>query len=310
MKPARVIALGCQARKLLERYERWRVLACFERCAYLAANSGQRIVCLAHDSLGNGPLNILLATALPDRGFMALIPPPGSPAGEACRVRGFTLHVAGLPPLCLDGPPVWSPAPFPEYAHERLGRTLQRLAETVLPGLALPGVAGLLFPGLFPSTPTMIDRELASRIEAARAAMDGWFCDGGNRRLALLVGTLKAMVGMGRGLTPSGDDFIGGVLLALHAMGEGEAARVLYGRLVPALEDDTNVISRALLACAAKGLAGEGIHDILAQLSRVSASIGLSALNHMGHTSGWDTFLGIASAMSACSKARTEQVPR
>lgn len=308
MQPARTTAVGCEARALLARHDRWDVLACFERCAYLIENSGERVVCLAHASLGNGPLNILLETPLPERGFAALLPPPGSPGGKA-RVRGFALHVAGLPPLLLGGSPIWSPRPFPEYTPARLGRTVRRLAATVLPGTPLPGVAELLFPGPSTTAPSRMDRELADRIETVRSVMSRWFRGDGHRHLPLLAETLKTAVGMGRGLTPSGDDFIGGALMALHALGERESARELYRRLEPTLERGTNLISRALLDCAARGLAGEGIHDVLAQMSLDTLTPRLDCLYRMGHTSGWDTFTGIATAMSTHSEARSGTHP-
>ena len=65
---------------------------------------------------------------------------------------------------------------------------------------------------------------------------------------------LRGLIGAGAGLTPSGDDAVAGVLLALRSAGELESVDRLASDLLPLLPSTTS-ISAALLRAAAEGYA-------------------------------------------------------
>lgn len=99
------------------------------------------------------------------------------------------------------------------------------------------------------------------------------------------------LIGLGPGLTPAGDDLVGGALCALHAVGRVAAASRLAGWALPLAKRGTNRISQAHLACAAQGECGEAVNDaIVALLS--GGSVDLGRISAIGHTSGWDTLAG------------------
>lgn len=102
----------------------------------------------------------------------------------------------------------------------------------------------------------------------------------------------SALIGLGPGLTPAGDDFVGGALIALHARGSHDvAARI--GRWALALaERRTGRISRAHLACAARGEAHEALHALLAARDPDAVVAAMDALDRVGHSSGWDAAAG------------------
>ena len=84
---------------------------------------------------------------------------------------------------------------------------------------------------------------------------------------------LGALVGLGPGLTPAGDDWLAGWLLAQHLTGArpdevcGNRLSGLVDREIAA--DRTTTLSRALLTCAAAGEADAAWHALLATLAEV-----------------------------------------
>ncbi|SDH43196.1 DUF2877 domain-containing protein [Nonomuraea jiangxiensis] len=125
-----------------------------------------------------------------------------------------------------------------------------------------------------------------------------------------LLGAVTAaeqLVGLGPGLTPSGDDVLAGLLVTLRQLGAAagvERAVWLAGWLAAAVTFDagtrTTPISATLLHCAARG---EASPEVSAVLRAVAAGQGLEPalrrLHRLGHTSGADLAQGIAIGVSA-----------
>ena len=139
---------------------------------------------------------------------------------------------------------------------------------------------------------------LSVHAQPALEAIDRWLA--GNA----LGAEAAQLIGLGPGLTPSGDDYLGGVLLALRWVGRGAQADSLWRWLEPRLAAGTSAISAAHLAAAAGGEAHEALHDVLTDLSAWEAPDllpALARLDGVGHTSGWDALAGIVAV------ARTSQ---
>lgn len=107
------------------------------------------------------------------------------------------------------------------------------------------------------------------------------------------------LIGLGPGLTPAGDDFVGGALIALRAFGHGGAADRIAAWALPLAESQTSRISRAHLACAAQGQGHETLHALLCALSRKAEerAAALAGLDRMGHSSGRDAAAGALRAI-------------
>ena len=114
------------------------------------------------------------------------------------------------------------------------------------------------------------------------------------------------LIGLGPGLTPAGDDVIGGMLGALHAAGCATTAGQLSKWALPLARDATNRISFAHLACAAEGECGEAVNDAIVALIAGEA-VDLSRIGAIGHTSGWDALAGAALALQALCPPRMVQ---
>lgn len=102
---------------------------------------------------------------------------------------------------------------------------------------------------------------------------------------------LVGMLGLGIGLTPSGDDFLCGVLAGLLFSGHWEHpfARTLRMKLSRHL-GDTNDISRAFLSCSLQRHFSRPVKEL--PLSEDPHHI-LSLFGQIGHSSGIDTLCGI-----------------
>jgi len=104
----------------------------------------------------------------------------------------------------------------------------------------------------------------------------------------------QMLIGLGPGLTPSGDDYLGGMLIALQAFERRPQAQALWRWLEPRLAR-TSEISAAHLAAAAAGEGHETLHLCLETLcTRRSDWPGvLAKLDQVGHCSGWDSLAGV-----------------
>jgi len=100
-----------------------------------------------------------------------------------------------------------------------------------------------------------------------------------------------ALIGLGPGLTPSGDDYFGGVMVALHLTGRSTQADTLWRWLEPRLPARTTAISAAHLAAAAQGEAHEALHAVLGGADP-------ALLDGVGHCSGWDALAGALAVAS------------
>jgi hypothetical protein len=106
-------------------------------------------------------------------------------------------------------------------------------------------------------------------------------------------GAAHALLGLGPGLTPSGDDFVGALLFARRLLGMDAQWGLLARRLVDAAQARTHAIGAALFADLAEGGTFAALHrlvDCLAARGPVlSAARDLTAI---GHSSGWDMLTG------------------
>jgi hypothetical protein len=135
-----------------------------------------------------------------------------------------------------------------------------------------------------------VHNPLAMHAQPALEALDRWLA--GNA----LGPEAAQLIGLGPGLTPSGDDYLGGILVALRWLGRGAQADSLWRWLEPHLAGHTGELSIAHLAAAASGEAHEAVHGLLEDLSAWEApdlNPALARLDAVGHSSGWDALAGI-----------------
>lgn len=127
------------------------------------------------------------------------------------------------------------------------------------------------------------------------------------KNVADIVSCLLPFMGLGRGLTPSGDDLIAGVLLALNRyptqVCPGLPRQDLNRILIQNARKQTTRLSANIIEQAANGLADErllkALDGIMTGENAVETSI--HEICHLGHSSGVDTLTGITLALTVNS---------
>ena len=118
------------------------------------------------------------------------------------------------------------------------------------------------------------------------------------RDITAVAGAAARLLGLGPGLTPSGDDFITGYLAALWSRAGFESG---IDAMLPSLADAlaplflrTNAISRQMLSDAAQGRFAEHMVDVTVAISCGGDVVAATARAlASGHSSGADTLCGL-----------------
>jgi hypothetical protein len=117
---------------------------------------------------------------------------------------------------------------------------------------------------------------------------------------------LKPLLGLGRGLTPSGDDLLVGFLLALNrwksVLDSPFDLKELNGQMIQLAVKATTHLSANLIECAATGAADERLLD---GLDYIVSGMGnpdeiADNLSEMGSSSGVDSLVGMVLAFEVC----------
>ena len=127
------------------------------------------------------------------------------------------------------------------------------------------------------------------------------------RDLGLLQEHATSLVGLGSGLTPSGDDFLGGLFFAFELLRQNypeiqELQIWNYSNLIFEGKSRTNQISYCLLKDHADGHAMEPMHRFVGALLEgqpIAQSLPHAAeVVAVGHTTGWDLLTGVLAGMT------------
>lgn len=185
----------------------------------------------------------------------------------------------------------WRAALPPAARATSVARTCRRLVGS-LASLGEPRGFGALLVGRRPEFPL---EHAIDRVEALAAAYRA--DDAGAVHSAS-----RALLGLGTGLTPSGDDLCGGALFGRRLVSRDPRWRVIGERLVREAQSASHVISAALLADLVAGASFESLHTLADALAAEDAATAIDAartLAALGHSSGWDMLTGFVIGVSA-----------
>jgi hypothetical protein len=136
-----------------------------------------------------------------------------------------------------------------------------------------------------------------TRTASARiAAFASWLSDALAGR-PVPAPPVDGLIGLGPGLTPSGDDFLAGTLAVLDALGERKTHAILAQAIKQTAPSLTSPLSACLLNAAAAGHVGEYLHSAVAAAITGRVDVAIAACRRIGHSSGWDMMAGVATAM-------------
>ena len=198
---------------------------------------------------------------------------------------------------------IWHPPP-PLEARLPLSQCLDRLTKIAM-GVVIEnrelGFRELLEPMLNLQSFKSLSQEhsaLLSKLHLLQASLKRNDVDGTEE-------ILNSLLGMGRGLTPSGDDLIVGLLLLLNRWGHGILPgfniKKLNQKILAAASQRTTTISENLISCAAQGSADERLLYVLDGIFTGEWVLKdcVSFILELGNSSGIDSLVGMATVLTA-----------
>ncbi|MBN1201301.1 MAG: DUF2877 domain-containing protein [Anaerolineae bacterium] len=264
-----------------------RILHLFDTACNLIAADGS-VLSVVTERIGNGPFNVVV----PPVRFTDHVTP-----AAPVRCSQHALHIGSLG-INLNSAVAWNPRPnWPLIRQRRrqllahrpvLCEVLQRhappdsLARYVvdLPGIPSPITANLLQSARTPA------------IALVRGLRRG---DRG-----VCLASASQLAGLGGGLTPSGDDWLVGCVLAAYAGLASDEALPLACRAALTAAPRTTPLSVAWLRAAATGTCSAGWHTLFdCCLGKDESAVYRAALQlvRQGHTSGSDALAGFAAVL-------------
>ena len=294
-----VSLIGAIARRSVERIGYGHVIAVFDGSFYVETIGG--IVCVARDDLGASPLNILVDVPRTVSWAAA-----GIRVGARVRFSRHVFHVAGRFAFTTAGYELWTPPDFPKpVSRPCVSDGLRELARISRNNIKQSGLIRFVDLAYCPVESERIGFAAAIPIRYLR----DWCIAGfrhGSTSSEPDVSSWGDFVGLGPGLTPSGSDFVGGVMLALTVLGATDMRDRLWSLLRPVVDDMDNPIMAAHLAAAAEGMGSAVLHRVIDAVVTGDANSLRSCihgLDAIGHTSGWDGLAGVVCALDTWSSA-------
>ncbi len=272
--PPGAIALECARMERIELLETGRdaaallagggpfdVVGAFARSFYVRDAAGL-LACVGTRAIGSGPLNALAAG-------LGRIPAVGARIAAAQLDRAHAM--------------AWRPVPPPPLRREGLRGRLAAVAAAGPRGLAaaLPAILGATWRTGDPFL----------------AAATGPLCALREWKDGEPPAALAELIGLGPGLTPAGDDALGGAAIALRATGRGAQADRLAAWLEMRAPGTTSDIAWAHLKAALRGEGAAALHAALAALVG-GGTPDFAAIDAIGHSSGWDALAGALAVLA------------
>jgi hypothetical protein len=283
-----ILRSGALAEAFCRSVARAKVEAVFDRSLYL--RHGDDFICVGDPTIGNGPL-----TLIADTGVSHLVLKPGDAAAVCARQITIGHAVA----FTLERSEVWRPPPWPAYAPPaRLIEACAALARCAAIAAPPEGFARLAFGA--PGIAGPLARVARTRI----AAFESWLSGVLEAGHAAAGAPVQGLIGLGPGLTPSGDDFLSGVLMLLGAIGERDAHAALARAIAAAAPGSTSALSACFLRATAAGHVGENLHRAVSSIVTGDVDAAVAAVANIGHSSGWDLLAGVASTLRIAAAGR------
>lgn len=274
------------------------VLAGFSRAAYLVTEQ-PGLFWLASES---APMHL--------RGLRIAGPFPKLVAGDNFFIEGECINVA--PDLQVDfgDASIWAMSPILDNAAPGIDQIPERVKSIFSTSFDLSQASG--FGRLIPKILSLAAGQLGDEPETDPILAIAWLSIYEIAKACLLhdmPGLLQeanALVGMGEGLTPSGDDFLGGLLFCINTIQRLYPGFINLDSFEQALfiasaKQRTHLISFTLLNDLTNGQAVEPLHELLHALLSDQPQENIrqhaSCLTQIGHSTGWDLLTGMLTGL-------------
>jgi hypothetical protein len=285
-----IVRCGILAREFCRHGADAEIAAVFERSLYL--RSADMFVCVGEPSIGNGPL-----TLIADLGGSRKLSDLNLRRGRRAIISEQRITIGDTVELPFDDCEVWRPPRWPlPLLPDRLNEVYRAIARLTVAEAPEEGLARLscLHEQDTNETPfTRIARPRVTRFQSwLRAALDT-----DQMPAAASPELVQALMGLGPGLTPSGDDVLAGALALLDALMERRGHAALARAITDAPRGLTSPLSDCLLRAAAAGLVGETLCRAVSAIISGAPETAVATIRNIGHSSGWDMLAGIATAL-------------
>jgi hypothetical protein len=284
---ATIVRAGVLAREFCRQNADAEVAAVFERSLYLRA--GGTFVCLGAPAIGNGPLTLI--ADFPSSRFRR-------GQGASISEQGITIRDATR--FSFDRCEPWQPPRWPVSLSPPelidVGKTIAARSATEAPAEGL----GRLHQQGRDETPL-------TRVARARIVYFACWLRGvleNDRVPAAQSEAIQGLIGLGHGLTPSGDDFLAGALALLDALAETKAHAALASAINASPCKLTSPLSGCLLRAAASGHVGENLWRAVAAVISGDVDEAVAAVRRVGHSSGWDMLVGVATTLQVVARVQ------
>jgi uncharacterized protein DUF2877 len=284
-----ILRSGMLAREFCRHGAHAEVEAVFERSFYL--RSGDMFVCVGEPAIGDGPLTLVADLGV-SRPLAGLGLYPGQPAAISDRCTAIGDEVQLTFDRCvLWRQPRWPSSGSPRELNDLCGVIARRIAlESPPEGLGRvfcrpEGGAG--------ETP------LARIARPRLARFESWLLGALTTDVSITgsPAPVTDLIGLGPGLTPSGDDVLVGALALLDAFSERNAHAALARAIAAIPQGSTSALSECLLKAAAVGHLGADLCCAVSAVVSGTAEEAVAAIRKIGHSSGWDMMVGILTTL-------------
>ena len=268
------------------------VLAGFSRAAYLVTEQAELFWLTSE----NAPMHL--------RGMQISGPFPQLAAGEKFFNDGRCIRIAPDFQLDFGDAYTWAVPVIPAETALPIEKIPVRVKSLFLDSFDFSQARGFgrLIPKIFSRAASQPDGETESDPVLALAwpGIDKIAQACLLRDMPRLLQAANALVGLGEGLTPSGDDFLGGLLFCINTMQRlypdfiylDSSAQSLF---IASAGKRTHLISFTQLKDCANGQAVEPLHEWIHSIlsdQPPDSTRPASCLTQIGHSTGWDLLAG------------------
>ena len=279
--------LGCSTTKMRQGHRIGQLIAVFRSSFYVEFADG--MCCIGHENFNSGPLNIITdVPASVDWRQCGLEP------GDKVWITNDKISVGQSLQFSTKNAKVWyPPISNNDWTPSSLRKGLDRLTNYYRNAIPSEGLGRFILSDWSTIAANPVSNFAEPAVDYFRLWLQGKI-DTPTR--------INCFVGLGPGLTPSGDDYIGGAMIALRNLGDTTSVDQIWNICRPISLALGNRISHAHLDCAASGYGSASLHEFIIALLQgrnVKMLSAIQDLDKIGHTSGWDALAGAVTACQA-----------
>jgi len=262
------LSITADARNWLANSHHPRILHIFDQVCNLI-NERSEVLSIVTPQIGNGPFNLVVEDDILFSEHLNLESPISS-SPNLLNLGDLTINTSNAE--------FWSPRPDWETLHARRDDVLALLAKLPVTNYESPvSLRSVQFSNSL--APALANAELPASLTAT-----------------------QKLAGLGIGLTPSGDDFIMGAILAAWIIHPADVVGTLAAEVTEVAAALTASLSAAWLKSAGRGEAGilwHNFFDALISVDAIAIQLSVKKILSIGHTSGADALAGFFGVFTA-----------